>query len=494
LEFGALRSHVAKRTCSPLNFRGVNFTEQEKYLKRGRVWAAACALLTFAAFYVAAAPSLFWFVLFGSYRTPIVTSAFIVASIAFSLFYTPDYLHLNVNLTKRLRWQIKIRWRLYGAALIIGLLAASDLKGMVVPLIVVVALSAANLFAKSVMSPRYAVLYFWLTDCAVLMGLFLARQIHFLVAIALIMAAAHLAIVSCEKGAVIWGGIVAAGSLLFMWFVNRRVEMQSTDVVSWTIPILVSALATVWLVDRAQRQNRKNVTAAVDELEEFTGYSDGKIRELWATSNEQLAKNWKDANLDESDREKMTAWYRANSELYMFAISGYNLEYKRIRDSIKMLRYGRGACLDYGAGNGEIILELARRGHAAIYFDVDGTSMRFARFRAERRKLSVEFFHSKDDLAASAKQRGLDTIFSFDVLEHLPDLPGELKFLSSLLNPGGRMAFDVPAGSTKAHPMHLNHHLEVNAYMKSIGMVEERGLMERIPFRKQEKYVFRKPA
>jgi 2-polyprenyl-3-methyl-5-hydroxy-6-metoxy-1,4-benzoquinol methylase len=254
--------------------------------------------------------------------------------------------------------------------------------------------------------------------------------------------------------------------------------------------ILVLTIATALLVARARRQNVRNVDEALIELKVFTGYSDDKIRELWATSNEQLAKNWKDAHLDESDREKMTAWYRENSELYMFAISGYNLEYKRIRDSIKMLRFGRGACLDYGAGNGEIILELARRGHPAIYFDVDGTSMRFARFRAEQQKLVVEFFHSKDDLSASAKQHGLDTIFSFDVLEHLPDLPGELKFLSSLLNPGGRMAFDVPAGSTKAHPMHLNHHLDVHVYMESIGMTEERGLMESIPFRKQEKFVF----
>jgi 2-polyprenyl-3-methyl-5-hydroxy-6-metoxy-1,4-benzoquinol methylase len=248
------------------------------------------------------------------------------------------------------------------------------------------------------------------------------------------------------------------------------------------------------LVVRAQRRNIRNVDAALSELKEFTGYSDDRIRELWATSNEQLAKNWKDAQLGENDREKMTAWYRENSELYMFAISGYNLEYKRIRDSIKMLKYGRGASLDYGAGNGEIILELARRGNSATYFDVDGTSMKFARYRAERQKLAVEFFHSKEDLAAAAQKRGLDTIFSFDVLEHLPDLPGELTFLSSLLNPGGLMAFDVPAGSTKAHPMHLNHHLDIHAHMAGIGMAEERSMWQRIPFRKQEKYVFRKPA
>jgi len=97
-------------------------------------------------------------------------------------------------------------------------------------------------------------------------------------------------------------------------------------------------------------------------------------------------------------------------------------------------------------------------------------------------------------LAAAAQKRGLDTIFSFDVLEHLPDLPGELKFLASQLNPGGLMAFDVPAGSTKAHPMHLNHHLDIHEHMAAMGMVEERSVWQRVPFRKQEKYVFRKPA
>jgi 2-polyprenyl-3-methyl-5-hydroxy-6-metoxy-1,4-benzoquinol methylase len=300
--------------------------------------------------------------------------------------------------------------------------------------------------------------------------------------------------VTIEQGTQgIWISVVFALSITrWIFDVGQREHVDWNTSAAIAAVIVVSALAAGALVARAQKRNTKNFVVAKLELKEFTGYSDEKIRELWATSNEQLAKNWKDAHLDESDREKMTQWYRENSELYMFAISGYNLEYKRIRDSIKMLKYGRGACLDYGAGNGEIILELARRGHAAIYFDVDGTSMRFARQRAERQKLAVEFFHSKDDLAASAQKRGLDTIFSFDVLEHLPDLPGELKFLASLLNPGGRMAFDVPAGSTKSHPMHLNHHLDIHAYMASIGMVEERGLLQSIPFRKQEKYVFRR--
>ena len=471
----------------------MNFTEQEKYLKRSRASADLAALLTLVASF------LLWSIFWVEAQVPGVIFTLVIIAIAGSIIYTPDYLHLNVNLTKRSRWQIKIRWRLIAVGFVVGLLCRPDLRGVVTTMTACFCFGAVNFFAKTTVPPRYSAAYFWFTDCLLVGGLALIPEVDVMVVIALIVATAHLAIVTCEKHILVWAGIVtASGSALFLAlllrFFGNLEGMPGDDFAFCTGLILIFTVTTALLVAWAHRQNARNVGAAINELEDFTGYSDDKIRELWATSNEQLARNWKDAHLDESDREKMTAWYRENSELYMFAISGYNLEYKRIRDSIKMLKFGRGACLDYGAGNGEIILELARRGHAAIYFDVDGTSMRFARFRAQRQKLAVEFFHSKDDLAASAKQRGLDTIFSFDVLEHLPDLPGELKFLSSLLNSGGRMTFDVPAGSTKAHPMHLNHHLDVHAYMQSIGMTEERGLMESIPFRKQEKFVFRKPA
>ena len=381
----------------------------------------------------------------------------------------------------------------------IGLLSAPDLRGVEIVLASVPLACCRKSSGETRNVPSdLARSYFWFTD-SVLIGRCFDRHTcdSSTGRMALLAASAHLAIVrSSKKSTGIWmSASVAFAISRSIFYVGQREHVDWNTSERLSLQLFISALAARGCSWHARRSKIARMSSQlIDELKEFTGYSDDKIRDIWATSNEQLAKNWKDAHLDESDREKMTAWYRENSELYMFAISGYNLEYKRIRDSIKMLRFGRGACLDYGAGNGEIILELARRGHAAIYFDVDGTSMRFARFRAEQQKLAVEFFHSKDDLAASAKQRGLDTVFSFDVLEHLPDLPGELKFLSSLLNSGGRMAFDVPAGSTKAHPMHLNHHLDVNAYMESIGMMEERGLMESIPFKKQEKFVFRKPA
>ena len=78
------------------------------------------------------------------------------------------------------------------------------------------------------------------------------------------------------------------------------------------------------------------------ELMEFTGYPAERVTHLWAVSKKELARNWQSAAIPEDDRERLAQWYRENSELYLFEISAYNLEYKRIRSNLKVLRMGRG--------------------------------------------------------------------------------------------------------------------------------------------------------
>ena len=54
--------------------------------------------------------------------------------------------------------------------------------------------------------------------------------------------------------------------------------------------------------------------------------------------------------------------------------------------------------------------------------------------------------------------------------------------------------FDLPAGSTRAHPMHLNHNLDFRTHLRGQGMEEKRSLLQKLPFWKQEKYVFIRQA
>jgi 2-polyprenyl-3-methyl-5-hydroxy-6-metoxy-1,4-benzoquinol methylase len=461
----------------------MDYKKQEAYLRSSRIRCAVSVLIflmiSFASLTAAtnAGP-----------RT-LIPLGLISLALAGSIYYTPDYLHLTVVPHKGARWQVKIRWRIIAAVFLLGLLLITSTDGKLLVVAAVVWLAAANLASKKFVPPRLYPAYFWVTDLLLLTALTVPGWLNLLAGSLLLAAAAHLAVVT-SSGTYGFTTRVGAWGILALIFAARFQRLDMRFALVCAVLLLLVVVLTFWLVSRAEKQNGQNIAEAMQELNEFTGYDTARIRELWETSNQQLARNWEQAAIHHDDRERMAQWYRDNSELYLFAISAYNLEYKRIKSNLKVIRFARGSCLDYGAGNGEILLELARRGHTVTYFDVEGVTMRFARHRAERQKLAIAFARTKDELKAIAKQRGFDTIYSFDVLEHLPDLPGELSFLSSLLAPGGKFVFDVPAGSTKAHPMHLNHDLNVLAYMGAKGLKDRRGLSLRMPFRKEEKYVF----
>jgi 2-polyprenyl-3-methyl-5-hydroxy-6-metoxy-1,4-benzoquinol methylase len=464
----------------------MNYREQEKFLLGSRLWGGAVGFVFLAAVFAARAAA------GGSWRaadTLLLAMAAIAVSVL--IYYTPDYLHLSVTGEKKRSWEIKVRWRIVAAVLILGMLFSSG-GGRLFTLFAAAWIGGANWLASAKVPAKHLPMFLWVTDLILLfLSLIRADSGVAILVLTLLAAAAHLAVVRQEDRYVHWTVIAFLSGLIVVSFATAPFGRGAF--ISAIALLLVATAGTAWLVYRAREQNEKNVSAALRELMDFTAYPAERVRELWAASNRQLAENWQQARPSEDHPEQMAEWYRQNSELYLFAISAYNLEYKRIRSNMKVLRLARGATLDYGAGNGEILLELARRGHRAAYYDVDGVTMRFARARAARQQLAIDFFTGKDALAAQAREHGFDTVFSFDVLEHLPDLPGELNFLASLLAPGGVFVFDVPAGSTRAHPMHLNHNLNVLAFMGGKSLVDERGLMLRLPFRKEEKYVFRKP-
>lgn len=463
----------------------MRYREQQRFLIHSRIWGAAAALLILATSVACLKTS--------PEHSTLTTVAFLLTSAALvvSLYYTPDYLHLSVDTAKRQRWQTRIRWRVIGAALI---LALPSVKGVteILQLVGAIAWLLLANWVGTKLQPKNCPWFFWITDLLLLATLVSSGLLSPLLVAVLLPAAASLSILITERHVYPWTLAVTGSGLVLLMGLRLKDPAASGQFILAALGLFVSAAwASAFLVSRAQRHNAANVREARDELVAFTGYTPEKVHSLWSDSNRQLAENWKSAAIDESDSESLAEWYRQNSRLYMFAISAYNLEYKRIRSNLKVLRFARGATLDYGAGNGEIVLELARRGHPVSYYDVEGESMRFARQRASNQGLDVAFFHSKEALEA-ARQR-FDTVFSFDVLEHLPDLPGELRFLSALLNPAGLFLFDVPAGSTKAHPMHLNHELRVSDFMHSLGLRQERSFLQRLSFRKEEKFFFRKP-
>ena len=460
----------------------MNYRKQQAYLRSSRLYGA----ISIFVFLVIAGVCLS---LAGQVPACLnIAFALVALALAGSLHYTPDYLHLTVVPDKKQRWQVKIRWRIVAAVLVLGLLLSSTNEARVLVVAAAAWLAVCN-FGIQKFASAEPFSWFWATDLVLLASLFFTGELSLTLGSLLLAAAAHLAIVTGTSRLATVRRVCLLGVVVIVFF--WRMHHSDLKLMLACAALLVAtAVVNFMLVSRAEKQNDQNVASAMAELIEFTGYRPERIRELWETSNQQLAKNWELAAIPHDDRERMAEWYRQNSELYLFAISAYNLEYKRIKSNLKVIRFARGSCLDYGAGNGEILLELARRGHPVTYFDVQGVTMKFARTRAQQHGLTINFAGTKDDLKVAAQGHGFDTIFSFDVLEHLPDLPGELTFLSSLLAPNGVFVFDVPAGSTKAHPMHLNHNLNVLDFLSAKGLKDRRSFSLRMPFRKEEKYVF----
>jgi SAM-dependent methyltransferase len=464
----------------------MNYADQLRHLAQSRALAVILAIPLFAIAFlcVRVAEPLS--------NSVLISFALTIAAIPISFWYSPDYLHLSVSPDICLRWEIRIRWRIAAIALVLGLILTFNQRGMLIVIASAAGLLCANLIARAAARPAAVPSYFLATDFALLAGLLFTARINILLGAALLAAAIHVSLVACEKhlphwtiaSAALGGFMILDASALHG--VSPRVSIFAAGLV------VISAFATAALVHHSCRQNVRNVESAMQEIAGFTACTANRIWELWSTSNRQLAEKWRAAALPENDRARVAAWYAENSELYLFAISAYNLDYRRIRANLKFLRYARGACLDYGAGNGEIILEVARRGLPAAYFDVDGATMKFAMSRVQHQRLAVNFTRTKEELSAAAQKRGFDTIFAFDVLEHIPDLRGEFDFLASLLAPGGLFVFDVPAGSTKSHPMHLNHHLDVHAYMRAKGLQDVRTLWQRLPFTEKGRFFYRR--
>ncbi len=458
----------------------MNYDEQRSYLRGSRVWGAVvCAI------FLGLAAACLWQT--GDWRSrPHIVFALVAIAIACSMFYTPDYLHLTITAHKPQRWQVKIRWRIAGAVAILSLVAASTARDRITGLAAALVIAVTNIAAKKV---QFGIR--WIIDILTVAGAVQIARSDALITAILLAAAGHLFVAAVDDH------VFANAALSFISSgVITLAEWNKTGIESspfllllllvFALPATV-ALGTAILVARAHDWHTKDRNTALAELTEYTHRSAEDVVRLWQTSNQQLAANWEAASLNEDDHEALKQWYAENSELYLFAISAYNLEYRRIKSNLFVLQYGRGHALDYGAGNGELVLEMARRGQRAAYYDVDGATLRFAKWRAERRGLAVEFFTDKESLAAT---KPFDTVFSFDVLEHIPDLAAELDYLAALLGPGGQMVFDLPTGATKAHPMHLEHRLDFRKFLNERGLHERKRVVDYLPFRRQEKFVF----
>ncbi len=454
----------------------MNYAEQSRFFGRFRL----AAML----FVVAVVAIFSWIVVADYPRTSsrgLVVSTLLVIALSYGLVYLPLYLRLSIETRKRYAWGLRVRYVLVGllgvatfpATAISRSGGAGSLVTSVRPWLawiggILLALASIAI-ARAHFRRNRDVVELPLVPALLLVGelalLMMLTEENVATNVGLVTGLALAGAAYCVTSSGVWqaAGIVAvcvADGLMFATVAVARGAAPSPS----TLLLPIVAIFAAWVLTRAaDRRHARNVGQTVEELASFALVTPEHASEMLATSTGILARNWNDNRPLGPDA--VARWYSENSEYYLYDLAQFHLAYKHIAFMCDIVALTRGRVLDFGAGIGDLALELARLGHETTYFDVDGTTKAFAQWRSERDWIPVSF---ASELAQVEGE--FDTIVSLDVFEHLAEPEPVIESLVDRLAPGGRAIFTAYFGPTKAHPMHFDHDLDLGAFLEARGL------------------------
>jgi SAM-dependent methyltransferase len=148
--------------------------------------------------------------------------------------------------------------------------------------------------------------------------------------------------------------------------------------------------------------------AELAELREYLGdaYDQRRLDRWEEEVNEELARS-------ESEEELYRSSEAYLYNLTVFAMSGTKDPY--LEEIARHVPAG-SRLLDYGCGIGSDGLRLIEAGYEVAFADFDNPSVRYLRWRLERRGLDARIFDLDREQPA-----GFDLAYAFDVIEHVDD-------------------------------------------------------------------------
>ncbi len=442
----------------------MNYAEQSSFFERYRTVAIGTSI---AVAFVAA-----WAILDSWAQTgwrEIAVAVLLVVAVIYGLSYLPLYLRLSVETRKRYTWSVRARY------VVIAVLALATSPATLAPRPWIVWGASIAIAIGGLLSARRTLKRFRdavelpLVPAVLLAGdlavVMLVAGAGLRVPLALFAGVALSAVVYAVTSAGFWqnAGLVAVLLALAALGVDASGAFGGTpNLALFALPI-VAAVGAVYLVVRADVQHLANVAETVDDLSAFALVTPEHATEMLATATGILASNWN--TMRPIGPDAVARWYEENSEYYLYDLAQFHLAYKHIAFMRDIVALSGGRVLDFGAGIGDLALELARLGHDALYVDVDGRTKAFAMWRAERDWIPLRFASDLEDVDDE-----FDTIISLDVFEHLAEPEPVIDDLVARLAPGGRMIVTAAFGATKAHPMHFDHDLDLAKYLEAHGL------------------------
>jgi 2-polyprenyl-3-methyl-5-hydroxy-6-metoxy-1,4-benzoquinol methylase len=163
------------------------------------------------------------------------------------------------------------------------------------------------------------------------------------------------------------------------------------------------------------------------------------------------------------------------------------LEYREMLKGVKISRSDR--ILDLGCGNGLQTLTLGKQCARIIGIDVDEQSLAQAQRKALNlgRRVNAKFYYTRLE-EAGFQGEFFDKIFSFCVIEHIPNYAEVLAEAFRALKCGGQMIFSVDSLESISDADTLKRHRREHSVEKYFRADELRDLLRDVGFRQIEVY------
>lgn len=172
-------------------------------------------------------------------------------------------------------------------------------------------------------------------------------------------------------------------------------------------------------------------------------------------------------------RDSVEEFYK-DCNYYIYELPLWNAERSRPKylsficlPYIKCNQYKR--VMDFGAGAGDLCIELAKNNLEVTYCDISMCLFNFAKWRFITRNLPIKMANGLNDLGAGE----FDCIFSFDAFEHIKDLPLAVKRIVSNIKKGGSLIF---SGAFSGGTLHLEENEKYNDFKVLDKLMQGNGL------------------
>ena len=199
----------------------------------------------------------------------------------------------------------------------------------------------------------------------------------------------------------------------------------------------------------------------VEDIMAFTKTTHEQVRERMKKGSDPLKNEWNEwENKGPMTEARITEFYKQTTN-YIYELGEWHLFVDNKRESdmalvAEMKQKQPKNILDFGGGVGLMAMPLARAGMDVTLADLDGTSLDFAKFRADRHGTKLKIW--KSDVEPMPPDQKYDVIMAMDVLEHLPKetLHAIVDKLVKLKHAKTEIIISAPFGRTAVHPMHID--------------------------------------